>query len=84
MAPPFQYATPAEALRVLLAESKSAGIAFEEAWAEAMQLLRWPLTSSTRREWREALEETKHAWESAYVGDREAPEHRALRALVAA
>ena len=44
MAPPFQYATPPEALRVLLAESKSAGVAFEVAWAEAMQVLRWPLT----------------------------------------
>jgi len=84
VAPPFQYATPAESLRALLAESRSSGVAFEEAWAEAMQVLRWPLTSSTRSEWREALEATKGAWADAYVGDREAPEHRALRALVAA
>jgi hypothetical protein len=62
---------PLERLRLHLASSRAAGRAFDAAWAAARREVR-------DREWKAVLDETREAWEAAYIG---APAPSAIGAL---
>jgi hypothetical protein len=70
-APPNLKAMNAAALvREVLANHKAAGVSFEVAWARALRLVSRG-RSIQAREWRDAIEWARPAFEAAYAGDKE-------------
>ena len=60
-------ASPEEQLRAELAVQKSLGTPFEPAWDLAFGKLRWPDDKHRRKEWINALTETRQVWRDCYL-----------------
>jgi hypothetical protein len=74
---------PPTQLREFLAVAKRQGIPFEQAWESAWGRLKMPHATHHRRQYREAMAETRWAFEHAYHG-RDVPGGRALLLLAEA
>jgi hypothetical protein len=56
--------SPPELLREMLAEDRAVGFTFEQAWTEDLE---WAIRHASQRDgWREALEDTRDAYETAF------------------
>lgn len=69
---PTPSVLPAVLLRLELVAARRAGFAFEEAWPDAVESAVAD-TGRSRRGWGEVLEETRPAWERAYLRDQGQP-----------
>lgn len=78
MPAPVRRPPPPEQLRAALTVLRAEGLPFGEAWALALRAVVWPHDTVHRRQWREALAETRGEWEACY-GRVETPVARFFR-----
>lgn len=97
MAPARRYPPPITQLVELLAAARVRGLAFDEAWSEALRpglsivmsnavnppatALRWPTDKPEREAWRAALTGSRPYWQRAYERRPVTAPERALVAL---
>lgn len=63
---PASNGHPAQQLRVYLESERAEGADFEEAWDLAVSRIVWPTDGPTRKEWRQAVADTRPTWEKCY------------------
>jgi hypothetical protein len=71
---PSRALLPPEQLSALLVHYRRHGVAFDVAWALALELIVWPPSRRDASDWRTAISESREGWRASYCGWR--PERR--------